>query len=156
MSPEWAETGDRYLLKLFRDYVFHQNSADERCPRSEITSMRCPALPCAQNPPHPTPPHPTPPHPTPSLLDVTVASCAVRRTRLDRCVPVVDYAHVVETLNKLDAAAPERVVLMSRDEQSLLTVRAHTDPPKRALLRALLRGHRLSREPPLRMACRGK
>jgi PAB-dependent poly(A)-specific ribonuclease subunit 3 len=24
MDPEWAETGDRYLLKLFRDYVFHQ------------------------------------------------------------------------------------------------------------------------------------
>lgn len=24
MNPEWAETGDRYLLKLFRDYVFHQ------------------------------------------------------------------------------------------------------------------------------------
>ena len=20
----WAETGDRYMLKLFRDYVFHQ------------------------------------------------------------------------------------------------------------------------------------
>ncbi|KAI9104855.1 hypothetical protein DFS34DRAFT_645550 [Phlyctochytrium arcticum] len=24
MNPTWAETGDRYLLKLFRDYVFHQ------------------------------------------------------------------------------------------------------------------------------------
>eukprot|EP01134_Creolimax_fragrantissima_P008087 CFRG8087T1 len=24
MDPSWAETGDRYLLKLFRDYVFHQ------------------------------------------------------------------------------------------------------------------------------------
>lgn len=24
MDPTWAETGDRYLLKLFRDYVFHQ------------------------------------------------------------------------------------------------------------------------------------
>ncbi|KAJ2432587.1 PAB-dependent poly(A)-specific ribonuclease subunit 3, partial [Coemansia sp. RSA 2424] len=23
MDPEWAETGDRYLIKLFRDYVFH-------------------------------------------------------------------------------------------------------------------------------------
>jgi PAB-dependent poly(A)-specific ribonuclease subunit 3 len=26
MDPTWAETGDRYLLKLFRDYVFHQVS----------------------------------------------------------------------------------------------------------------------------------
>ncbi|KAI9504651.1 PAB-dependent poly(A)-specific ribonuclease subunit 3 [Coemansia sp. RSA 1358] len=23
MDPEWSETGDRYLIKLFRDYVFH-------------------------------------------------------------------------------------------------------------------------------------
>lgn len=24
LDPMWSETGDRYLLKLFRDYVFHQ------------------------------------------------------------------------------------------------------------------------------------
>lgn len=24
MDPEWSETGDRYLLKLFRDYLLHQ------------------------------------------------------------------------------------------------------------------------------------
>ncbi len=24
MDPSWSETGDRYILKLFRDYVFHQ------------------------------------------------------------------------------------------------------------------------------------
>lgn len=24
VHPDWSETGDRYLLKLFRDYVFHQ------------------------------------------------------------------------------------------------------------------------------------
>ncbi len=24
MDPGWSETGDRYLLKLFRDFVFHQ------------------------------------------------------------------------------------------------------------------------------------
>lgn len=24
LDPKWAETGDRYLIKLFRDYVFHQ------------------------------------------------------------------------------------------------------------------------------------
>ena len=30
MDPAWSETGDRYLLKLFRDYVFHQVSADGR------------------------------------------------------------------------------------------------------------------------------
>jgi hypothetical protein len=29
MDPHWSETGDRYLLKLFRDYVFHQYDPEE-------------------------------------------------------------------------------------------------------------------------------
>lgn len=29
-SPAWSETGERYYLKLFRDYVFHQVDADGR------------------------------------------------------------------------------------------------------------------------------
>jgi PAB-dependent poly(A)-specific ribonuclease subunit 3 len=24
MDPRWSETGDRYIIKLFRDYVYHQ------------------------------------------------------------------------------------------------------------------------------------
>ena len=24
LDQAWAETGDRYMLKLFRDYIFHQ------------------------------------------------------------------------------------------------------------------------------------
>ncbi|KAJ1737115.1 PAB-dependent poly(A)-specific ribonuclease subunit 3 [Coemansia sp. Benny D160-2] len=66
MDPEWSETGDRYLIKLFRDYVFHLVSEDGR--------------------------------------------------------PVVDMAHVVGNLNKLDAGSAERVMLMSRDEKSCLVV----------------------------------
>ncbi|KAJ1912209.1 PAB-dependent poly(A)-specific ribonuclease subunit 3 [Tieghemiomyces parasiticus] len=65
-DPEWSETGDRYLIKLFRDFVFHQ--VDE----------------------------------------------------LNR--PVVDMAHVLTCLNKLDAGVPERIMLTSRDEQSCLIV----------------------------------
>ena len=30
MDASWAETGDRYLLKLFRDYVLHPCSEDGR------------------------------------------------------------------------------------------------------------------------------
>ena len=30
MDPAWAETGDRYMLKLFRDYIFHQVTSDGR------------------------------------------------------------------------------------------------------------------------------
>ena len=26
MEPSWSESGDRYILKLFRDYLFHQTS----------------------------------------------------------------------------------------------------------------------------------
>lgn len=58
--------GDRYLLKLFRDFVFHQCSEDG--------------------------------------------------------LPILDWAHVAEALNKLDAGLPEKIVLMSRDEASMLVV----------------------------------
>ncbi|WAQ97728.1 PAN3-like protein [Mya arenaria] len=63
---KWSETGDRYMLKLFRDYVFHQ-------------------------------------------VDETGA-------------PWVDMSHIVMCLNKLDAGSPEKISLMSRDEQNILVV----------------------------------
>jgi PAB-dependent poly(A)-specific ribonuclease subunit 3 len=66
LDGAWAETGDRYMLKLFRDYVFHQVTEDGR--------------------------------------------------------PWVDMAHIVQCLNKLDAGVPEKICLMSRDEQSMLVV----------------------------------
>ncbi|KAG0365280.1 PAB-dependent poly(A)-specific ribonuclease subunit 3 [Gamsiella multidivaricata] len=66
MDPAWSETGDRYIIKLFRDYVFHQ--VDEAG------------------------------------------------------LPVLDVAHVLACLNKLDAGVDEKIVLMSRDELSCLIV----------------------------------
>lgn len=66
LDGAWAETGDRYMLKLFRDYIFHQVTEEGR--------------------------------------------------------PWMDMAHVVQCLNKLDAGVPEKVCLMSRDEQSILVV----------------------------------
>ena len=30
LDTAWAETGDRYMLKLFRDFVFHQVMEDGR------------------------------------------------------------------------------------------------------------------------------
>lgn len=62
----WSENGERYFLKLFRDYVFHQVDAQNR--------------------------------------------------------PVVDLGHVINCLNKLDAGTEERVMLISRDEQSVFVV----------------------------------
>lgn len=66
LDAAWSETGDRYMLKLFRDYVFHQVTEEGR--------------------------------------------------------PWLDMAHIVQCLNKLDAGVPEKVCLMSRDEQSILVV----------------------------------
>ncbi|EPS97327.1 hypothetical protein FOMPIDRAFT_80002 [Fomitopsis schrenkii] len=65
-EPRWSETGDRYIIKLFRDYVFHQ--VDEQGN------------------------------------------------------PVVNLSHVLTCLNKLDAGSEERIMLVSRDEQSCLVV----------------------------------
>lgn len=65
-DSRWSETGDRYIIKLFRDYVFHQ--VDERGR------------------------------------------------------PIVSLSHVLSCLNKLDAGTDERIMLVSRDEQSVLVV----------------------------------
>ncbi|KAM0786094.1 hypothetical protein ACM66B_006905 [Microbotryomycetes sp. NB124-2] len=65
-DPRWAETGDRYLIKLFRDFIFHQVDENGR--------------------------------------------------------PVTDLSHVITCLNKLDAGVDEKIMLVSRDEQSCLIV----------------------------------
>ncbi|XP_042220909.1 PAN2-PAN3 deadenylation complex subunit Pan3-like isoform X3 [Homarus americanus] len=64
LDTSWSETGDRYMLKLFRDYVFHQVTDDGR--------------------------------------------------------PWLDLAHVIAVLNKLDAGSPDKICLMSHDEQNIL------------------------------------
>lgn len=66
IDTSWSETGDRYILKLFRDYIFHQ--VDEHGG------------------------------------------------------PWIDMAHMVDSLNKLDAGVMDKVTLMSRDEQTMLVV----------------------------------
>lgn len=66
MSAGWSETGDRYLLKLFRDYVFHQVDEDG--------------------------------------------------------APVLDFSHVIESMNKLDMGVEEKILLTSRDEKSMLVL----------------------------------
>ncbi|GAB5590090.1 PAB-dependent poly(A)-specific ribonuclease subunit 3 [Umbelopsis nana] len=66
MDPSWSETGDRYIIKLFRDYVFHQVN--------------------------------------------------------ENGAPAMDMVHVLTCLNKLDVGVDEKIMLMSRDEQSCLIV----------------------------------
>lgn len=63
---QWAENGERFFLRLFRDYVFHQVDAQGH--------------------------------------------------------PVIDLAHVLSCLNKLDAGTDERITLISRDEQNCFVV----------------------------------
>jgi PAB-dependent poly(A)-specific ribonuclease subunit 3 len=62
----WSETGERYILKLFRDYVFHQVDAQGN--------------------------------------------------------PVIDIAHMLRCINKLDAGSEEQVCLTSRDESNSIVV----------------------------------
>jgi PAB-dependent poly(A)-specific ribonuclease subunit 3 len=78
-DTQWAETGDRYLLKLFRDYVFH------RCDESGR--------------------------------------------------PMLDFAVVVECLNRLDIGSPEQVLLSSRDGASLIA--ASYEDLRRCLMQAV-------------------
>lgn len=66
LDPRWSDTGDRYILKLFRDYVFHSIGLDGN--------------------------------------------------------PVLDLSHVLTCLNKLDVGLDERIMLISRDDQSCLVV----------------------------------
>lgn len=65
-DPSWAENGERYQLKLFRDYVFHQVDGNGN--------------------------------------------------------PVVNLAHMLSCLNKLDAGTDERIYLASRDNQTCMLV----------------------------------
>ncbi|VDN12715.1 unnamed protein product [Dibothriocephalus latus] len=63
-APAWSETGDRYMLKLFRDFVFHQ---------------------------------------------------------VDQCGAAhLDLAHIVNSLNKVECASPEKLCLVSRDGQRVI------------------------------------
>lgn len=66
LDPQWSETGDRYLVKLFRDFLFHQVSEDGR--------------------------------------------------------PWLDMGHVITHLNRMEQSSPEKVCLVSRDEQNVLIV----------------------------------
>ena len=65
-DTRWAETGDRYLLKLFRDFLFHQ-------------------------------------------VD-------------DQGQPLNDWGMAIDAINKTDAGLNEKVMLLSRDETSMLVV----------------------------------
>ena len=65
-DQSWSENGERYFLKLFRDYVFHQVDGQNR--------------------------------------------------------PMIDLAHVLLVLNKLDTGTEEKIMLVSRDEQSVFVV----------------------------------
>jgi len=66
IDQRWSESGDCYILKLFRDFVFHQADGAGR--------------------------------------------------------PAMDLGHVISSLNKLDAADEEKIVLTSRDGKNVLVV----------------------------------
>ncbi|BHF61157.1 PAB-dependent poly(A)-specific ribonuclease subunit 3 [Sparganum proliferum] len=74
-APAWSETGDRYMLKLFRDFVFHQ---------------------------------------------------------VDQCGAAhLDLAHIVNALNKVESASPEKLCLVSRDGQRVIIASFAEEEPVR-------------------------
>ncbi|KFD51512.1 hypothetical protein M513_07562 [Trichuris suis] len=96
MDMKWAETGDRYLLKLFRDYVFHQEN--ENCK---------PWIDWAE---------------TGDRYLLKLFRDYVFHQENENCKPWIDMAHIVQCLNKLDAGLEEKIMLMSRDQQNVLIV----------------------------------
>jgi PAB-dependent poly(A)-specific ribonuclease subunit 3 len=64
MDKQWSETGNRYIIKLFRNYVFHQRGKEGE--------------------------------------------------------PLIDFGHVIECLNKLDAGVDEKILLTSPDGKSIV------------------------------------
>ena len=65
-NDNWAETGERYILKLFQDYMFQHHNGEG--------------------------------------------------------THLVDWGHIFESLNKVDIGVAEKVLLLSRDEMSMLVI----------------------------------
>eukprot|EP00123_Amoebidium_parasiticum_P014005 comp22277_c2_seq1/m.32970 comp22277_c2_seq1/g.32970 ORF comp22277_c2_seq1/g.32970 comp22277_c2_seq1/m.32970 type:complete len:641 (-) comp22277_c2_seq1:587-2509(-) len=76
MDPSWAETGDRYLLKLFRDYVFHQVTAQGEPVASLSFTTQCL-----------------------NKLDVGTAEKLCLMSRDEQSVLVVSYADLKKCIN---------------------------------------------------------
>ena len=68
LDQAWAETGDRYMLKLFRDYIFHQVNH----------------------------------------IFMPLQKFALQVMEDGR--PFLDMAHVITSLNRLDAGIPDKVI----------------------------------------------
>lgn len=92
-DPRWAETGDRYLIKLFRDYVFHQVDETGR-----------------------------------PVTDLSHVLTALNKVRTRACPPPAfrcrdsHLTHRSRSRAQLDAGIDEKLMLVSRDEQSCLIV----------------------------------
>lgn len=99
LDPRWSETGDRYIIKLFRDYVFHQ--VDEH--GKPVVNLS---------------------HVLTCLNKVSFVFVASHMAFTDRCGPIFVqlYGRLFVLLIQLDAGTDERIMLVSPDEQSCLVV----------------------------------
>jgi hypothetical protein len=88
MDPSWSETGDRYIIKLFRDYVFHQVNENG----------------------------------APALDMVHVLTCLNKVTLLHFSYLHLHSKYLCVKSLQLDVGVDEKIMLMSRDEQSCLIV----------------------------------
>lgn len=87
-DPQWSETGDRYLLKLFRDYLFHQ-VLPSGAPWVDLAHI----VQSLNKVPPPSLPSPyiTSPPPPPQL-DAGVAENIMLHSRDEQSILIVSYA----------------------------------------------------------------
>lgn len=102
LDPRWSDTGDRYILKLFRDYVFHSVGVDGK-PILDLShvlvclnKVRLGVF-CSSN--------------NPSFSPLMTSFSEGKRKK-----------HTDFFKSQLDAGLDERVMLVSRDDQSCLVV----------------------------------
>lgn len=102
LDPRWSDTGDRYILKLFRDYVFHSVGVDGK-PILDLSHV----LVCLNK----------------VRLDVLCSSNnSLVFTSCDLNSGGERKKHIDFFKSQLDAGLDERVMLVSRDDQSCLVV----------------------------------
>ena len=96
-DEQWSQTGDRYLLKLFQDYLFHQ-----------VLPSGAPWVDLA--------------HVVQTLNKVCQLVCSYVTLAAQDVVQFSIDQQFCSLITQLDAGSQENVMLHSRDEQSVLLV----------------------------------
>ena len=98
-DDQWADTGDRYLIKLFRDYVFHQVDGQRKAILDIGHVVSCLNKVCMHF----------------RFIESPLSLCFYR-------FPVLIHESLQYPHSQLDVGVDERVLLTSRDDETCLIV----------------------------------